>query len=74
MSIPMIVLSTIFILYIIISTILIKQLQNQVDEYYKRTEKLMLDKLELTIILANLKKERGSDESRKTYANDENAK
>ena len=61
-SIPMIVLSTIFILYIIISTILIKQLQNQVDEYHKRTEKLMLDKLELTIILANLKKERGSDE------------
>ena len=58
----MIVLSTIFILYIIISTILIKQLQNQVDEYHKRTEKLMLDKLELTIILANLKKERGSDE------------
>lgn len=71
---PVIVLSTIFTLYIIISTILIKQLQNQVDEYYKRTEKLMLDKFELTTILANLKKERGSDESRKTYANDANAR
>lgn len=58
MYVPVIILSTIFILYIIISTILIKQLQNQVDEYYKKTEKLMLDKFELTTILANLKKER----------------
>lgn len=58
MYIPVIILSTIFIFYIIISTILIRQLQNQVDKYYKRTEKLMLDKFELTTILANLKKER----------------
>ena len=58
MYVPVIILYTIFILYIIISTILIKQLQNQVDEYYKKTEKLMLDKFELTTILANLKKER----------------